>query len=425
VHDAPATDSFATAGIAVVGISHRSAGFDAVERVSAGVASLPPRLGAAESLLLVTCNRVECWTAGQLAPEGVVEELARGAGLSPQELLVQVYTRTGMDAVRHAMRVAAGLDSLILGEAQILGQLARAVDQARTDGTAGPLLTRLFAAAVQAGKRARTETEICRHASSVSHAAAGLAVDAVGDASAAHALVVGTGEAAELAARALRHRGVRDLHFTGRTAANARGLAARLGATSLPWANMRDGIAAADIVVSATAAPGTVIGPDDIVARDGRALTLVDLAVPHDVDVAVERIRGVLRFDLDDLRSVVDFGRARREAAVPAIEAIIEDEAERFREWLVGRRVVPLIVELRERVIDLVQAETRQALDRLGYQDAERTADHLAQRIARKVLHEPVVRLKAHAARDGAAPHVAAIRDLFALSQTVEEGERA
>jgi glutamyl-tRNA reductase len=411
--------------IGLVGVNHHTAGFDVLERVSAAVPSLPQRLGTEESVTLATCNRAEIWTAGELAPDAIVEKLAHAAGMSVRDLRPHIYGRTGIDAARHAMRVAAGLDSLILGEAQILGQVARALDDARASGTAGPLVTRLCLAAVQAGRRARTETEIGRHTASVSHAAAALAAKAVDDVRSAHFLLVGSGEAAELAAQALRHRGVRHLVVTGRTEANTRRLAERIDGAVLPWIQLTDGIRAADVVVSATAAPETVIGPADIVAREGRPLTLIDLAVPHDVDAAVEQISKVSRFDLDDLRSVVDLGRARRKAAIPAVEAIIEDELEHFRKWFEGRRVIPVIVELREHVLELVRGEMREALDRLGYRDATQAADRLANRIATKVLHKPVTRLKARAECDGAAAHVAAIRDLFDLTSSGQEGDAA
>lgn len=418
---AVAVEAAETTGITVVGISHRTAGFDLIQRLSAVAASVPAGLCGAESVALVTCNRTELWTAGGPGEEAVAEHLAASAGMTSSELFPQLYIRTGLEAVRYAMRVAAGLESLILGEAEILGQVARALEGAQEKGTAGPVLTRLFLAAVRAGRRARSETEISRHTVSVSHAAASVALDTVTDVEAPRALVVGTGEAAELAARALRHRGVCGLTVIGRTPAHARALADRLGAATRPWSELAAGIAAADIVVSGTAAREPVIGQRDIADRGGRALALVDLAIPYDVDPTVAQLPDVSRIDLGSLRTFVDSGLARRQAAVPSVEALIEDELERFRKWLEGRRVVPLITELREHVTGLIRAETCETLTRLGYDGADHAADHVARRAARKVLHEPVVRLKARAAGDGAATYVAAIRDLFALTATGEE----
>ena len=411
--------------IALVGVNHHTAGFDVLERVSAEAASLPRRVGAVETIVLLTCNRAEVWSVGDLVPEAIAEQLAGAAAMPLEELRPHLYVRTGPDAARHAMRVAAGLDSLVLGEAQILGQISRALDEGRRNGTAGPLVTRVCLAAVEAGRRARAETEIGRHTMSVSHAAAALAVKAAGDVRSAHFLLVGTGEAAELAARALWNRGVRHLSFTGRTEAHAHRLAERIEGTVLPWTHLRPGVLAADVVMSATAAPAAVIGPDDILPRRGRGLTLIDLAVPHDVDPAVQQIPGVSRFDLDDLRSAIELGRARRKAAVPAVEAIIEEELQYFRKWVADRRVVPVIVELREHVLGVVRAEAHATLDRLGYENAGHAADRLARRIATKILHTPVTRLKARAEGDGAAAHLAAIRDLFDLTASDEEGEAA
>jgi glutamyl-tRNA reductase len=404
--------------ISVVAINQRTAGFDLLARLTTAAEALGAELGHGvdESVVVLTCNRAELWVSGAIDAETVAGELVRRSGLEAQDILPRLCMLSGMQAARHAMRVAAGLDSMIVGEVQILGQMRRALECAQREGTVGPLLTRLFLAAVKAGKRARTETEISRHTASVSEAAARAALADVPDTRTVRALVVGTGEAAELAARALHHRGVERLTIAGRTRSQAEAVAGRLGAATAPWSDLRDALAAADVVVSATSAPDHVIRFDDLGPRTERPLALVDLAVPHDVDPAAGNLPGVSRFDLEDLRSLVDAGRARRLAAVPAVEAIVEDEAERFRRWLEGRKVAPLITELRAQVLRVVHAETRAALDRLERgTDVEGTADRLAQRIATKVLHEPVVRLKAHAARDGAATHVATLRDLFAL----------
>ena len=410
--------------ISLVGTSHRTASFDLLARVTTAAESLAGELGRCvdESVAVLTCNRAELWLSGSIEAATIADELVRRTGLEAEELLPRLYTLSGMDAARHAMRMAAGLDSMIVGEVQILGQLRRALERAQRDDTVGPVLSRLFLAAVQAGRRARTETEISRHTASVSDAAARVALADLTNPLTGRVLVVGTGEAAELAVRALRHHGVERLKLTGRTPAHAEALAGRFGATTVPWSDLREAIAAADVVVSATSASDYVIRAEDLGPRTGQPLALVDLAVPHDVEPAAGAIPGVRRYDLDDLRSLVDVGLARRRAAVPAVEAILEDEAERFRRWLEGRRVVPVITELRAQVLRVVHTETRAALKRLGHEhDLEGTADRLAQRIATKVLHEPVVRLKARAADDGAATHVATLRDLFAL----EGGEQA
>ncbi|MGO9975086.1 MAG: glutamyl-tRNA reductase [Solirubrobacteraceae bacterium] len=404
--------------IKLVGISHRTTSFELLARVTTAAESISAELSHSvdESVLVLTCNRAELWLSGSLGADVVADELVRRSRLAAEELLPCVYSLCGIDAVRHAMRVAAGLDSLIVGEVQILGQLRRALERAQRDGTAGPLLSRLFLAAVQAGRRARTETDISRHNASVCEAAAHVALAGMADPRAGLVLVVGTGEAAELAARALHRRGVGRLTLTGRTPAHAEEVANRLGATTVLWSDLRDAIAAADVVVSATNAPGPVIRSEDLGPRTDRPLALVDLAVPHDVELGTDGIPGVRRYDLDDLRSLVDAGLARRQAAVPEVEAIVEDEAERFWRWLESRRVVPVILELRAQILRVVHKETRAALERLGVEcDVDGTADRLAERIATRVLHEPTLRLKAGAAQGGAATYVTTLRDLFAL----------
>jgi glutamyl-tRNA reductase len=404
--------------ISLLGVSHRTADFDVLARIAPAVeaTACEVRDVADESLALFTCNRAELWFTGTVEPAAVAADLARRARMEPRELLPHLLVARGGDAARHAMRVASGLESMILGEVQILGQLKRALERGQVDGAVGPVLSQLFHFALQSGRRARVETEISRHATSVSDAAARVALTDIRDPAAMRVLVIGTGEAAELAARALRSRGVVRITVAGRTPAHAEAVAARLGAGTVAWADLRGALAEATVVVSATGAREHVIGPEDLLPRPDRPLTLVDLALPPDVDTAVEQVPGVRRHDLERLRSLVGAGLARREAAIPAVEEIVDDEAERFRRWLVARELVPTITQLRAQVERVVHSEARTALGRLGYgDDVEGAADHLAQRIAAKVLHQPVVRLKAQAARDGAMPHVVALRDLFGL----------
>lgn len=430
---APAPDRDG-AVISLVGMSHRTAPLELLERACTAVTGMtPPALDVtSEWLTVLTCNRVElCFVHQPAVPTAtvVLDDLARRMGITLEELSRHVYVLEGTEAVRHVFRVAAGVDSMIVGEVEILGQLTRALAHALQQETAGLVLTRLFRAAARAGRRARTETAISRHTASVSHAAAHLSLAHVDDPSSAQALVVGSGEAARLGAEALRHCGATRMMCTSRTWAHAEALAGRVGGTALHWSRLRDGLALADVVLTATSAPGPVVGVSDVepllASRRGRPLALVDLAVPRDVETAVGRLQTVRLYDLADLRAVVDEGLARRRAEIPAVEVIVRDEAERFRQWLQGRRVAPLITELRGRVVGVAHAEVCAAFDGSRHDDdLDAIAARVADRIATRVLHEPVAQLKARAAGAGAAAHINAMRELFALG-SAEEPEGA
>lgn len=245
------------------------------------------------------------------------------------------------------MRVAAGLDSMMLGDPQILGQVAHAFDEAQAARTSGAILSHLFTQALHAGKRARTETGVGRQTTSVGHAAALLIKAKVEDLSCTPVLVVGAGKMAALAARALQMHGARDITCINRTCARAEVVADQVQGRALPWASLSAGLAAADVVMTATGAPHTVISIDDVepvlARRRGRALLFVDIAVPRDVDTAVGDLPNVQRYDVDDLQAVLDANWAQRRAAVPAVEAVVQEAVEQVTTWLHSREVVPVI----------------------------------------------------------------------------------
>ncbi|HVG95596.1 MAG TPA: glutamyl-tRNA reductase [Chloroflexota bacterium] len=423
--------------VVLVGLNHHTAPI----AVREGLSVTGPRLrGALESMgsskavllegtILSTCNRLEAYAVAPDAARGRValrQFLARLGETPAAALAPHLYCLEGRGAVQHLMRVAAGLDSLILGESQILGQVARAGDEAREAGTAGPVLSKLFMRAVHAGKRVRTETAIGRHTTSVSHAAVGLAKASAGDLSRARALVVGAGEMAGLAGRALREHGVLEIACLNRTAARAEALAHRLGGSAFAWEALPEALAWADVVISATGAPQAVIGVGDVapgLARRGaRPLWIVDVAVPRDVEVAVGDLPGLHRFDVDDLRSVLDAGLAERRAAAPAAEEIVREEVAHFLRWAESRQVVPVIADLRRRAKQLADAEVVQALNQLESLDqrGQRVVTRLAHRIVNKLLHDPTEGLKLQASRGDTALYAQAVRELFALGAAGE-----
>lgn len=380
--------------------------------------------GIHESVILSTCNRLEIYAvsgdaAGAFA---AVESFLSGLqGVPVEQLHPHLYLLQDQAAVEHLLRVASGLDSMILGEPQILGQVTQAHARAQGAGTSGLMLSQLFARAIHTGKRARSETAISRHTTSVSHAAARLARDTFGDLSQARVLVVGAGETAELAARALYDEGARRITCINRTYARAERLARQVDGRALHWGYLADALADADVIVTATGAPHTVIGREDVAQvlprRSGTPLVIVDVAVPRDVEPEVGDLPGVRRYDVDHLQDAVDANRAQREAAAPQVEAIVQQEAEAFDCWLRSRQVLPALVGLRRRAETIAQSELDLMLRRLDNPDphTEQVMSLLAHRIVGKLLHQPTIRLKAEAANGNGIVYADTIQELFAL----------
>jgi glutamyl-tRNA reductase len=392
----------------------------------------PPPLQ--EAVILSTCNRLEVYAnprsigGGRAALEAY---LSRLQNIPLSTLKPHLYFVHGQDVVIHLMRVAAGLDSMILGESQILGQVSDAFTMAKTANTTGPVLSHLFSQAVHAGKRARTETAISHHTTSVSHAAAGLIVEKLGGLEGVNVLVIGAGEMAEVALQALVDRGARNLTCMNRTFSSVVELAGRFDGQARPWHEIPEGMAWADVVVSATGAPHTIIQPDTVgeilPAREGRPLLFIDVAVPRDVDEAVGELPGVARYDIDDLQHVLDENMAQREAAIPQVEAIIAEEAASFAEWLSSRQVAPVIADLRRYAAGIARAEVEGALNRLGdlSEREQQVVERLARRIVNKLLHEPTVRLRAQAANGHGYAYAHVVRELFDLDALEPEESAA
>jgi len=377
-----------------------------------------------ECVILSTCNRLEIYAtahdaaAGWAALERFLSDLQ---GVPVAQLRPHLYFWEERPVVEHLMRVACGLDSMILGEPQILGQVADAFASAQAAHTTGLILSHLFARAIHTGKRGRNETDISRHTTSVSHAAARLACEQVGDLRRANVLVVGAGDMAELAAQALQEHGAAAITFINRTYSRAEGLACQFSGRALNWHHLPDALAAADLVVTATGAPHVVIHRDNVAGvldrRAGRPLVLIDIAVPRDVAEDVGELPGVQLWDIDDLQEALDANQALREAAAPAVEAIIAQETDGFFDWLNGRQVVPVLVALRRKAEAVAEAELQRALHRLDETDpqVEQVISLLTHRLVNKLLHEPTVRLRSEAARGNGIVYAAALSDLFAL----------
>ena len=394
----------------VLGVSHNTAPVALRERLALTerggkrfLQELVAHDAISEAVAISTCNRTEIYfvTSDPVRAEAeLLGRLARDAEIRPTELASVVYSPRNCDAARQLYRVAAGLDSMIVGEAEVQGQVKRAYELALRAGTTGPMTNRLFGAALQAGKRTRSETGIARERVSVSTVAVDLARAVVGDLASRSVVIIGAGETAELTAQALADQGVRTVFVANRHADRARSLAERFGGEvgsldSLP-ARLQD----ADIVVSSTSSPHPIVGAAELEvvmrARGGRPLVLIDIAVPRDIEHACGEIEGVSVYDMDDLQAVVARNLQVREAERAKAEAVVEEEIQRFARWLAQLDVMPTITSLREHgaeIVDQVLAENAGRWESASPRDLARI-EAVARAVMQRLLHEPTIRLK-------------------------------
>ena len=404
--------------VVLVGTSHRLSPVEVRERVAfdlSGAADLARRLAEdGEAVCLSTCNRTEVYLVDR-DPEAA-EARAVEALLGHE---VELYRMTDEAAALHLFRVAAGLDSLVPGEGEILGQVRDAYEA----GAHGPVLDRLFREALRVGKKVRTETAINESPASVSSAAAALAQQVFGDLTGCRVLLVGAGEVSELAARALAARGATIAAVTSRTQAKAEKLAEAFAARAIPFVALGTELERADVVVSSTSAPAPILSREQVPDRRGRPLFVIDLAVPRDVDPRVAELEDCYLYDIDDLEAVVRESLSGRRREADRAEAIVEREAERFRDWQASLRVVPAITSLRERAETIRSGELAKAESRLeGLSESERrTVESITTQIVNKLLHVPIVRLKQAAAAEGSG-YVEVARDLFGLPDDESAG---
>jgi glutamyl-tRNA reductase len=409
--------------LVLVGSSHKVAPVELRERVAVPLAQareIAIELAGedGEAVCLSTCNRTELYVvheeaaAAEALAEGMLSRLSDGA-------LPPIYRLTDEGAALHLFRVAAGLDSLVPGEGEILGQ----VRAAHESGTGGPLLDRLFRQALYAGRKARAETGISESPASVSAAAARLAQQVFDDLRGRRILVVGAGKTSEQTARNLASRGAEISFVANRTLDRAAELADRFGAEPIPLDRIAAELERADVIVSSTSSPGYVLRREDVAraakARRGRPLFLIDLAVPRDLDPEIHRLDGCYLYDIDDLEAVVaETAAARRREAVRA-EAIVAREAEAFRVWQASLEVVPAIASLRARAEEIRTGELAKADRRLArLSSSERRAvESVTAQIVNKLLHLPTVRLKEAAAAADGAVYAATVRHLFGLGE--------
>ena len=402
--------------VVLVGISHHQAPIELRERAaldSDRAAELASRLAgdSGEAVCLSTCNRTELYLADESPDEA--ERKAEAALLAlEQELGPALYRLRDEAAALHLFRVAAGLDSMVPGEGEILGQVRAAHDA----GATGPLLDRLFRQALHAGRKARTETAIGESPASVSSAAGALAEQVFGDLRGRSILVVGAGETGEQAVKSLVARGATIVFVANRTAARAEKLTQRFGGEPIELDDVASKLGQADVVLSSTSAQGWLLTREQVERtlhlRRGRPLFLIDLAVPRDLDPAIHELDGCYLYDIDDLEAVVAETLAGRRREAERAESIVADEADRFREWQASLDVVPAIAKLRAHAEEIRKTE----LARAKLSGAERrAAESVTAAVLNKLLHLPTIRMKQAAAAADGVLYADAVRHLFGL----------
>jgi glutamyl-tRNA reductase len=428
-------------GLLALGVSHRTAPLELRERLAltegraAGVLNgLVGEEPITEAAAVSTCNRTEIYLVAADTVEAETSALgvlAREASIPPTELLGPVYSLRGVDAAQHLFRVTAGLDSMIVGEAEIQGQVKRAYELALVEGATGAVLNRLFRGALAAGKRVRTETAIGEKGVSIPSVAVELAQRNLGDLGDRRVLLVGAGETSELTARALAARGVEAVFVANRRYNRAIGLAQRFGGTAVRIDELPAQLVRADIVVSTTDSPHHLIERSDLELvlgqRGNRPLLLIDLAVPRDIDPGCRELPGVSLYDVDDVQQIVERNASGREAEARRAEGVIDSELARFERWLASQEVTPTVAALRERadaIVAQVLAENENRWEDLSAADRERI-ELMAKAVASRLLHEPTLRVKAAADRDDAYLQVSALRELFGLDAGTEPGAGA
>ena len=420
--------------VIVVGLSHKTAPVEIREKLAVPESRLGEALGrlcsyqgVKEGILLSTCNRVEVYS--------VVEDVESGYGriqefladthlsLSSEQLTPHLYCHTGDRAIGHLFRVAASLDSMIIGESQILGQIKDAFEVALAHKTTGVIMNKVVKKAISVAKRVRTETKIAEMAVSVSYAAVELAKKIFSNLAEKTVLLVGAGEMAKLAARHLIAQGVQQVRITTRTPQHAIDLADRFGGTPVLFEQFKEEMAAADIVLVSTGAAHYLIGAEDVQRavdkRGNRPMFLIDISVPRNIDPAVRHVDNAFLFDIDDLKLRVQQNRAERLQEAEKADRMVVEEVMATMEWMKSLEVTPTIVALRNRVDEIKQAEVEKVLGRLGHlsqQDRE-LVEGLASSIVNKLIHRTMVTLKAEVNSSNGPAFVEAARRFFQLDQ--------
>ena len=401
---------------------HLSLNEDAIRSALACLACGHLSASIAELVIISTCNRVELYAASsQLAFAELEDFLSDVCGVPAKQFRDHSYRFENLDAARHLFEVAAGLDSLVIGEPQILGQIVRALELSRGQNMAGPVLNRLFQSAIHAGKRARTETGISRNPASVSSLAASLAERVVHPIAEAQIVILGAGEMAELAVEALRKRGANRILVVNRTVEHAHAIANHWGAQITTFENLETVLVSADILISSTGAPHIILSAEMVrkamQVRAQRPLFLIDIAVPRDIDPDAANISLVKLYDIDNLNAKLEGALAERMAEVPQVKSILKEEISEFAEYMKSLEMIPIISDIRQQAETIRLEMLEKTLRRLpDLTDVERARiEAMTQALVKQILHAPTNRLRAEASCPHAPEYAAVARTLFGL----------
>lgn len=406
----------------LTGVNHKTAPVEVRERLAFPDLAVGPALerlrsasGISEALILSTCNRVEITVASEdgVDARSAVEAVMRGNASGSE-----IYRYEGRDAIEHLFRVAASLDAMVVGEPQILGQMKNAYAMAKSAGAMNGLLDGVVSRAFSVAKRVRTETGIGQMAVSVSYAAVELARKIFGSLAGRSVLLVGSGKMSELAARHLRRSGVKRILVTNRTLSRAEEMAAVFGGTAVDYSQFRQVLPEVDIVITSSGASGYVIGPDEmqraITARKNKPMFVIDIAVPRNVDPAVNALDNVFLYDIDDLQGVVNSNLAERQKEAARAERIVAEEVERMLVRLKVQQIAPVIVSLQEQLETIRAGEVVKAL-RKGGTMGEREVEALTRAIVAKIAHGPIAELRRQAGEAEGGAVVEVVRRVFGI----------
>ena len=415
--------------VVVIGVNHRTAPLGVLEAMTVGSESLGKTLHAlgtaehvSEAVVLSTCNRTEVYAVAEKFHGGYADVrrvLAELSFLDAEDFVDHLYVHHDSAAVAHLFDVVSGLDSAVLGEHEIQGQVKTAWETAHDEGTVGPTLNLLFRHALEAGKRARSETGIGQGTASVSYAAVALAGQHVGDLAGRRAIVLGAGEMGSSMAQSLADAGVAELVVANRTHDKAVELAREIGGRAIRFADLPTELVQADVLLTSTGASSVLLSRSEVegvvAARDGRPLVLVDIAVPRDIEPSVAELDGVTVLDMDDLGSFADRGLAERRREIEAVRQLLDEELERYQSATSAREIAPIIVALRSGAEATRAAELERVRSRLGDLDDDQLAavEALTQGLVAKLLHQPTVALRDAAGTAKGERLVQALRDLF------------
>ncbi len=425
--------------IAVIGLSHKTAPVEVREKLAFPEKELDDTLrrlvatpGIREGMIVSTCNRVEVYAVGSdddLLPR-LVRFLAESRGLGEESLRGHLYQYRGPEAIRHVMKVTASLDSMVMGEAQILGQIKDAYDKAFASGCTGKIMNELMKKTFTVAKEVRTDTGISGGAVSISFAAVELARKIFTDLAGKAVLVVGAGEMAELAVKHLIAQGATEVMVVNRTFERAVELAKTFNGSAIKFEDLPEHLAMSDIVISSTGAPHFIITPELVKKalgqRKNRPMFLIDIAVPRDIDPKVNDLDNVYVYDIDDLEAVVESNVKERQKEAQKAEQIIDQELSQFNGWLESLQVVPTIVALREKLEAIKEAELAKALSRMPQlppKDLE-TVKALASGLVNKILHEPMTVMKKESKGGNSVAYTEVVRKLFGLAAREGGGKK-